>query len=57
LVTVAVGSLPPVAITTALEAGARAARSMRFRGLIAGAYLSLQGRVATLGGTATRVAA
>lgn len=57
LVTVAVGPLPPVAIATALEAGAWAARSMRTNGLIAGAYLSLQGRVATLGGLAARVAA
>ena len=57
LVTVAVGPLPPRAAAAALQAGARAARSMRFRGLIAGAYLSLQGRVATLAGTATRVAA
>ena len=57
LVTVAVGPLPPVAVATALEAGARVARSMRNHGLIAGAYLSLQGRVATLGGLAARVAA
>ncbi len=55
--TVAVGPLPPRAVATALEAGARAARSMRTNGLIAGAYLSLQGRVATLGGLAARVAA
>mgnify|MGYP001296005362 CR=1 FL=1 len=57
LVTIAVGSLPPRAVTTALQAGARAARIMRNHGLIAGAYLSLQGNVATLGGLAARVAA
>jgi ApbE superfamily uncharacterized protein (UPF0280 family) len=46
-VTVAVGPLPPEAVAAALEAGLREARSMQRRGLLAQAFLSLQGSVLT----------
>ena len=47
-VTVAVGALPAALASQALENGLAAARTMLRAGLIAGAYLALQGQVLTL---------
>ena len=47
LVTVGVGPLPPEAIEAALDAGLREARSMQRLGLLADAFLSLQGAART----------
>jgi hypothetical protein len=46
-VTVAVGPLPSEAVAAALEAGLREARSMQRHGLLAEAFLSLQGAART----------
>jgi hypothetical protein len=48
-VTVAVGPLPSQQVALALENGARRASELRERGLIAAAYLQLQGRVRVVG--------
>lgn len=50
LVTVDVGPLPAQAIEEALEAGLQAARDFISRGLVAAAYLQLQGRRCSIGG-------
>jgi ApbE superfamily uncharacterized protein (UPF0280 family) len=49
-VTVEVGTLPVGAVEAALDAGLSAARSLRERGLLAAAFLSLQGRTRVLAG-------
>lgn len=51
-VTVDVGPLPPDAVEAALDAGMRAAADLRDRGLVADAYLSLNGMWRTAHGTA-----
>ncbi len=48
-VTVAVGALPPEAVASALDSGLRAARDMQERGLLAAAFLSLQGETRATG--------
>ena len=47
-VTVAVGSLPPGSIASALDAGEAVARDFHAHGRLLGAYLALQGRVRTV---------
>jgi ApbE superfamily uncharacterized protein (UPF0280 family) len=49
-VTVAVGALPAEAVAAALAAGAARARVLRADGLLHSAYLSLRGRIETVGG-------
>lgn len=49
-VTVGVGALDPASIDAALERGADAARTMRARGLIVAAALTLRGETRTVGG-------
>ncbi len=56
-VTVAVGELPADAVERALAAGLARARAMQAQGLLFSAYLSLQGRVKTVGAEARLTAA
>ncbi len=49
LVTVAVGALPPEAVTVALGRGCETARVMVDRGLIEGAHLTLKSRTRVVG--------
>jgi hypothetical protein len=55
-VTVAVGPLPPPAVTTALAAGAARARAFLEDGRILGALIALQGRGVVCGPTGPRLA-